>query len=196
MEIFDISQELFNSVVFEGDPRPEKQIIAKIPQSPCNLSALSMCAHNGTHIDAPFHFINDGKTIESLELNKMVGYAFVCECSGQINKNEALEIVKKAKAEQGDAYKRLLLKGKIELSNEGASVFVNAGIYLIGVESQTVGPESAPMQVHKTLLESEIVILEGIRLKEVEQGTYLLCSAPLKLEGLDGSPCRAILIKM
>ena len=126
----------------------------------------------------------------------MVGNAYVCKCSGKINEKEAQKIANEAKKEGNDAYKRILLKGNAELTSDGARALVKEGIYLIGVESQTVGPESVPMEVHKILLENEVVILEGIRLGEVTSGSYLLSCAPLNLKGLDGSPCRAILIKM
>ena len=75
-------------------------------------------------------------------------------------------------------------------------MFADAGVYLIGNESQTVGPENAPMQVHLILLGAEVVLLEGIRLGEVPEGTYLLNAAPLNLGGSDGAPCRAVLMDM
>ena len=69
------------------------------------------------------------------------------------------------------------------------------GVELVGVESQTVGPEDAPMAVHLELLGREVVLLEGIRLHEVPEGEYLLFAAPLLLGGADGAPCRAVLIE-
>ena len=75
-------------------------------------------------------------------------------------------------------------------------MFAEAGIDLVGNESQTVGPEDAPMQVHLTLLGAEVVLLEGIRLVDVPTGVYLLSAAPISLAGSDGAPCRAILIAL
>ena len=80
------------------------------------------------------------------------------------------------------------------MSLEAAEVFANAKILLLGVESQSVGPENAPMAVHKMLLSAEVALLEGIRLADVAEGVYFLSAAPLNLSGADGSPCRAILI--
>ena len=85
-------------------------------------------------------------------------------------------------------------KGDAEVSSEAAKVFAGSEILLFGNESQTVGPESAPMEVHLILLEAGIVLLEGIRLAEVSEGIYFLNAAPLNLSGADGSPCRAVLI--
>ena len=70
MKIYDISQELFNCKVFPGDPSPERKVLNSIENGGLyNLTAFSMCAHNGTHVDAPFHFIKDGKTIDQISLN-------------------------------------------------------------------------------------------------------------------------------
>ena len=88
------------------------------------------------------------------------------------------------------------MKGKAVVTEDAAKVFAEAGLLLYGNESQTVGPEDAPMAVHLIMLGAEIVLLEGIRLGEVDEGTYLLNCAPLNLGGSDGAPCRAILMSM
>ena len=82
------------------------------------------------------------------------------------------------------------------VTEEAAAVFAEAGILLFGNESQTVGPEDAPMKVHLKMLGAEIVLLEGIRLGGVAEGVYFLNAAPLNLGGLDGAPCRAILVNL
>ena len=197
MKIYDISQEVFGCCVYPGDPVPKKEIILSIKNGDvCNLTSISMCAHNGTHIDAPNHFIDDGKTVDRMDLSRLVGYAYVCECNGILTSHGANRILEKAKNDYTDSYKRILLKGNVEVSYEAAEVFANEGIFLLGNESQTVGPTDAPMAVHKLLLGKEIALLEGIRLGDVEEGVYFLCAAPLNLGGADGSPCRAILINM
>ena len=78
--------------------------------------------------------------------------------------------------------------------SEAAKVFAASEILLLGNESQTVGPENAPMAVHKILLSANVVLLEGIRLSNVPEGVYLLSAAPLNLSGSEGSPCRALLV--
>ena len=159
-----------------------------------NLTSFSMCAHNGTHIDAPFHFLQNGKTVDAIRLEAFVGMAFVAERRGPVSAADAAEIVKKAKARSAEAAKRILIKGDAEVSAEAAKVFAEARLLLLGNESQTVGPEDAPMAVHLILLGADVVLLEGIRLSEVSEGVYLLNAAPLNLSGADGAPCRAILI--
>ena len=198
MKIYDITQELFSCVVYPGDPAPQREVLCSIPNgSLYNLTAFSMCAHNGTHIDAPYHFLHDGKTVEQLSLEKMVGYAYVVEHAGLVKAEDARHMLAVAK-EQGseEAAKRILIKGEIEMTDEAAEIFATAGISLIGCESQSIGPSHAPMAVHKILLAAEIVPLEGIRLQDVPCGVYFLSAAPIILAGADGAPCRAILIEM
>ena len=197
MKIYDISQELFSCAVFPGDPAPVRKKLSSMEQGALyNLTALSLCAHNGTHIDAPYHFIKDGKTVEELPLSKTVGFAYVAQENGALSAEDAHRILKEAADANPEAAKRILLGGKVTVTEEAALVFANAGIDLLGNESQTVGPENAPMQVHLTLLSHEVVLLEGIRLGNVPTGVYLLSAAPISLADSDGAPCRAILIDM
>ena len=195
MKIYDISQEVFSCKVFPGDPAPEKHTLNSMDGGDLyNLTSFSMCAHNGTHIDAPFHFINDGKTVDMISLEAFVGEACVAARSGTLSAHDAEEILNKARSLSPEASKRILIKGDAVVSLEAAEVFARAGILLLGNESQTVGPENAPMAVHKALLGAGAVLLEGIRLAGVPEGVYLLSAAPLNLSGADGSPCRAVLI--
>ena len=195
MKIMDISQEVFSCDVYPGDPSPERQVMLRIPDGAvCNLTAFRMCAHNGTHVDAPYHFLQDGKTIDRVAMERFIGYAYVTEHTGEISAEDAEAILAKARAADGEAARRILVKGPAVVTEPAAEVFAGAGILLFGNESQTVGPENAPMNVHLKMLGAEIVLLEGIRLGEVQEGVYLLNAAPLNLGGSDGAPCRAVLI--
>ena len=197
MKIYDISQEVFSCAVYPGDPHPEREIKLKISDGAvCNLSAFSMCAHNGTHVDAPLHFIDGGKSVDRVDLDRFVGYAYVAAHDGLLLAEDAERILKTAAALDPRAAERILVKGKATMTAEAARVFADKGIKLFGNESQTVGPEDAPMEVHLIMLGAEIVLLEGIRLADVEEGVYLLHAAPLNLGGAEGAPCRATLISM
>ena len=195
MKIYDISQEVFTCEVYPGDPRPERKILKSMEKGEVyNLTAFSMCAHNGTHVDAPLHFIKAGKAIDEICLEAFVGMAYVAEHQGIVTGDDATKIIKKAKEQNPEAAKRILLKGDVEVSLEAAKVFASSNILLLGNEPQAVGPEDAPMAVHLELLGANVILLEGIRLAEVSEGVYLLNAAPLNLSGADGAPCRAILI--
>ena len=197
MKIYDISQEVFGCAVYPGDPSPERQVMLSISEGKmCNLTAFNMCAHNGTHVDAPFHFINEGRTIDQVDIDSFVGYCYVASHDGDITAEDANKIMDRAKDAAGDTdcYDRILVKGEATMTEEAAKVFADNKIKLFGNESQTVGPLDAPMEVHLIMLGAEIVLLEGIRLSEVDDGVYLLNAAPINLGGSDGAPCRAILI--
>lgn len=197
MKIYDISQEVLNCVVFPGDPSPYREQIKRMDDGELyNLSMIHMCAHNGTHVDAPYHFINRGRTIDVIEPERFVGMAYVAEHEGILTAQDARDILVKATKTDAEAGKRILVKGNAIVSLEAAEIFAGEGILLIGNESQTVGPEEAPMAVHKVLLGANVVLLEGIRLAKVPEGLYLLSAAPLNFLGADGAPCRAVLISL
>ncbi len=194
MMIYDISQEVFSCIVYPGDTVPSSAMVKRTARGDLyNLTDFTMCAHNGTHIDAPFHFLGDGKTVEQVSLEKFVGPCYVAQFEGRLTADDARDILKKAAAVGGE--RRILLKGDAIVSSDAARVFAEAELDLIGVESQSVGEPSGPMEVHLILLEKEVVLLEGIRLSEVPEGAYFLNAAPISLGGCDGAPCRAILIK-
>ena len=196
LKIYDISQEVFGCAVFPGDPKPEKKVMMKISDGEvCNLSAFSMCAHNGTHVDAPLHFIDGKNSIDRVDLDRLIGPAYVADHAGPILREDAEQILEDAKKSGNGAEERILVRGKAYLTAEGAKVFAERRIKLFGNESQTVGPEYAPMEVHLIMLGAEIVLLEGIRLSRAESGTYLLNAAPLNLGGAEGAPCRAVLLR-
>ncbi len=195
-KIIDISQEVLGCRVYPGNRVPKAIAEKRMAEGEsCNLSSFEMCAHNGTHMDAPFHFFTDGKTIEDIPLRKTVGWCVVLTYDGNMEREDAEQILARARSLGREASNKLLLKGDAIISETAALVFAQNGLDLIGVESQSVGPPAAPMQVHRILLQQEICLLEGIRLSEVEEGVYFLHAAPLLLAGFDGAPCRATLTR-
>ena len=189
-KIYDISQEVFSCAVYPGDPRPEKQLVYSTGEGDLyNLTTFAMCAHNGTHVDAPFHFLHNGKTVDRMDLSVFVGDCFVARHRGDVTAADAEEILRKAAGAQ-----RILIAGKVTVTAEAAEVFAAGSIKLLGNEGQTVGPEDAPMQVHLILLGKEVALLEGIVLTGVPEGRYFLSAAPLNLGGTEGAPCRAYLM--
>lgn len=197
VEVYDISQEIPRCAVFPGDPAPQRQVLMSMEQGDvCNLSAFSMCAHNGTHVDAPAHFILGGKTVGEMGLEPFVGMACVLEHEGEVTAADAAAMLGTARSRAPRACRRILIKGRAVVSLEAARVFASADMLLLGNESQSVGPEGAPMAVHKALLGAGVALLEGIRLSRVPEGVYLLSSAPLPIVESEGAPCRAVLIAL
>lgn len=195
MKIYDISQEFLTAEIYPGDPCPALTRDMSMDRGDLyTVSSFSACCHNGTHVDAPSHFIAGGKNVGDMDISKTVGKAFVAECQGMIGEKEAEDILKKAKAHGLEAAKRILIKGDATVTKDAANTFYRGGVSLLGAESQSVGPINAPMEVHKILLSAEVVLLEGVRLSEVSEGEYFLFAAPINIGIAEGSPCRAVLV--
>lgn len=192
--IFDIAQEVFTCKVFPGDPAPAVERVKSLDKGDgSNLSAFSMCAHNGTHVDAPRHFVADGRTIDQMGLEPFVGPCYVAWSEGELSAAEAGRILEKARA--AGAAERVLIGGAVTVTEQAARVFARAGLKLVGNESQTFGPDEDHATVHRILLGADMALLEGVVLAGVLEGRYLLNAAPLDLGGCEGAPCRAWLMQ-
>lgn len=167
-----------------------------------------MSVHTGTHVDAPYHFLGDGTdTIEKISLSQLIGRAYVLELADgvqEINQSTLEE------AEIPTRIRRLLFKTRnskywdqnnlnfetdfVAITSDGAQWLVEHGIKVVGVDYLSVAPFEFQEPTHKILLQSGVIIIEGLNLSEVEQGRYTLYCLPLKIEGSDGAPARAILL--
>ena len=199
MKIYDITQELFTGNVFPGDTMPTYQQVSAITDGAiCNLSTIEMGVHNGTHLDAPWHFVNDGKKIDEIDLERCIGPVLVVSKNGDITAETIRRLCQNN--QDNPAFRRILFKGACALTLDGAKELIKNDIQLIGVESQSVAPSETPVPIHYELLANEVLILEGLVLRDVPASEitgeeYFLSALPLKLGGRDGSPCRAVLIK-
>lgn len=190
MRIYDISKELFSAEVYPGDPKPERKRTLAIREGDgCNLSVLTMGSHNGTHLDAPYHFVEGGRTVDQISLEQVVGCCDVVELTGHITAG----ILEKTMPEDCE---RLLLKGDFTMEIGGAVYLAGRKLKLYGLEDMTVGEGASGQAIHRILLGADMVILESLVLTEVPEGRYFICAAPLKMRGLDGSPCRPFLMEI
>ncbi|MDR1131723.1 MAG: cyclase family protein [Oscillospiraceae bacterium] len=187
MRILDISQELFSCKVYPGDAPPAFERAKTLARDGCNLTNISMCVHNGTHIDAPRHFIAGGRAVDALDLSVFYGKCTVAAFDGVIGGNIAPVLA--------SCHERLLLKGDCEISDAAAELIAGSHVRLVGVERQSVGSAEAPARVHRLLLGKGIIPLEGLNLSAVTPGGYTLSAFPLNMRGADGSPVRAVLIE-
>lgn len=189
MKVYDISQEVFSGVVYPGDDLPSAFPISRMSEGAiCNITNINMCVHNATHIDAPFHFIDDGKSVDLLPVEIFIGNTLVVNSASDFISAEEMKEFLKTKP------KRLIIKGGAYLSDDAAFMAVEHGLRLIGTELQSIEAPDSLSFVHKILLSAGIPILEGLALDKIKAGNYFLSALPLKLGGLDGSPCRAVLI--
>ncbi len=207
MPLFDISLTINEDLpTWPGDPKIELTKISQIEKGEmANVTHLSACVHLGTHIDAPNHFLGNGKTVEDLPLDLLVGPAVVVELptANQITAEDL-----KSAAISRDT-KRLLIKTSnsnfwkegnqpfqedfIALEADAASYLVSRGVEAVGVDYLSVAPFADPAPTHKILLEAGVLIIEGLNLSEIEPGEYTLYCLPLKIGGSDGAPARVLL---
>lgn len=191
MTLFDISEGLLNAPVYPGDPEPKREVLSSLELGDdYTVSALSLCSHSATHIDAPSHAVAGGMTVDKIPLYMTVGLATVVECDGIVDEEKAKSIISSVfSCEFG---RRILFKGDVEFTEEGATYLASVGVYLVGVSSMSVGTRA----VHHAFLSGGTIILEGISLSGIEPGCYFLHAAPMFIEDADGAPCRAILHKI
>lgn len=207
MTIHDISVPLQNGMHFwEGDPEPNiSRIEAHERGDAWTTSHLSFAAHIGTHIDAPLHRIRGGNTVDKLDLQTLLGRAYVVDlmqveteitASDLIARNVPSDVKRLLfKTRNGDLWAREgFQKNFVALSADGAEWVVERGIKLVGMDYLSADvflTDTAP--AHDTLLNASVVIVEGMMLQHVAAGWYTLICLPIKIAGADGAPARAIL---
>jgi len=168
-----------------------------------NASALTVSVHAGTHVDAPFHFLPDGAGIDALPLERFIGPALV----HQVDDADRYITEAHVNAIPLDGVTRVLFKTRnsellkrrdydpnfVAFSLEAARALVARGVELVGLDYLSVAHADAQVPVHRAFLDHGVVLLEGIDLSEIWPGRYALICFPLRLRGLDGAPCRAVL---
>jgi len=173
-----------------------------------NNSYLACDVHVGTHVDASAHFLPDGKTVEDLELDVLVGNCFVVHLpnlkritADDLSRAKILPQTKRLLIKTDNS--RLWASGHTEfqsefvaLSHDAAHWLVEQGIRLVGIDYLSIGDLGSGTETHRILLENDIIILEGINLSMVEPDEYELICLPLKLKGAEGAPVRAVLRKI
>lgn len=167
-----------------------------------NSSSIHTSVHAGTHVDAPFHFVPDGVTIESLPLETFIGPARVCA----VEAGTHITAADVAKAQLGGETRvlfktrnsNLLKKGEYDssfapFSVDSADALVALGVKLVGLDYLSAAGANEQVPVHRAFLDHGVILLEGVDLSEVPPGRYELFCPPVKLKGSDGAPCRAVL---
>ena len=209
MELFDISLTISEELpTWPGDPKIKLTQISAIAEGETsNVTHFSGTVHIGTHIDAPDHFLDNGKTVDEIPLDLLVGPVHVVEIPsmGHITKDD----ITKAGFPKG--LKRILFKTRnstwwetnenifqedfIGLAPDGAEFLVESGIKVVGVDYLSVAPFQDPAPTHKILLGKDILIIEGLNLSKIDPGEYTLLCLPLKIKDSDGSPARVLLMR-
>jgi arylformamidase len=192
-------------VVYEGDPPVRVERVSRMDEgAPADVSRVEMGAHTGTHVDAPAHFLPGGAGVEELPADALIGPAAVVDARGAEGDIDAGAVSALAIPE---GTVRILLKtrnealwerdrfapGFVGVTEDGARALVQRGARLVGIDYLSIAPAGEPAPTHRVLLEAGVVVLEGLDLRAAAPGAYWLACLPVRLEGADGAPARALL---
>jgi arylformamidase len=208
MQIYDVTLTVTpQMVVWPGDPKIELERTSKIEEGANhNGSRLALNVHAGTHVDAPFHFLNDGYGVDQLPLDMLIGPCQVVALPDV----DVINVDALATAGIKPGMQRVLFKTRnsqvwardekefqedfVAVTADGAEFLVWQGVKLVGVDYLSVAPYKNSRETHQILLSHNVVVIEGLNLSEVPAGEYDLYCLPVKLGGSDGAPARTILI--
>ncbi|HVF88422.1 MAG TPA: cyclase family protein [Blastocatellia bacterium] len=205
MKIYDVTVPLSKElVIYPGDPpvRIERKNVIDKNDSKYNVSRISFGSHTGTHIDPPFHFIEDGITVDNLPLEMLIGRARVVEVTAPRIDEGVLEEFDftadvRVLFKTRNSYlwsKKTFVEDFVYITPGAARALVNEGIKVVGMDYLSVEKFGAEEpETHLTLLKAGTLIIEGLDLREVEPGDYELICLPLKIKDGDGAPARVVL---
>lgn len=196
--------------VWPGDPEVDVRPLRQIgPEGGANISFLGFSSHVGTHLDAPYHFIPEGRRLDQIRPDELIGPCWVADLSNVEGHMTAGHL---GGAGIPEGTTRLLLKTRnsslwrdpsagfradfIGVAEDGAKWLVSNGVRLVGIDYLSIEPFRTPgAPTHKALLGNDVVVLEGLDLSDVPAGPYDLICLPLLVPGCDGCPVRAVLIE-
>ncbi|MHB1315413.1 MAG: cyclase family protein [Christensenellales bacterium] len=205
MELYDISMGIFHDMpVYKGkdEKRPALKADANFTSGTVLETRLEMNMHTGTHIDMPLHMLKGGSTVDTLDLKKVVTRCKVFDLTGAEGQVSQEHLQEKNIAE-GDfillktknSYLNILENEYIYLDKTGAQYLKDKGIIGVGIDSLGIERNQPGHETHTILLGAGIIIIEGLKLKDIEEGDYLLVAAPINVVGAEAAPLRALLIK-
>ncbi|QPC46786.1 cyclase family protein [Mangrovibacillus cuniculi] len=200
MKFFDVTAPIYTGMpVYKN--KPEKQpSLDTVTNGYVTETRLSLDVHTGTHVDAPLHMITDGDTIETVKIEQLVRPVKVIDVTS-VEEAISAEDLKDESFNEGDF---VLFKTKnswdedfnfdfIYVNETAAKLLADAGVVGVGIDALGIERAQEGHPTHKTLMSKEIIIMEGLRLKDVPAGNYFMVAAPLRLQGVDASPARVLL---
>ena len=205
--IYDISVPVrTGGLIYPGNPEITIELQQAIARGAgANVSKVSLGSHTGTHVDAARHFFDDGETVDQIDLARFIGPAILIEFESTLMSIGARDL----EARDLNGHTRVLLRTRNSgfvtdpefrkdytfLAPDGAELLVSRGVELVGIDYLSIEQfHSGHHRTHRTLLENGVVIVEGLNLSAVPPGEYDFICLPLRLDGLDGSPSRAVLL--
>lgn len=205
MKMYDVTLPIYEGMpVYKNKPEKQPDIKALSDHQTGHVyeSRLSMDAHTGTHIDAPLHMIKDGATIESIAIEDLVTDVHVFDLT-HLKTNITAEDLGALNINKGDfvlfktanSFDTTFNFDFVYLEESGAKYLADKGIKGIGIDGLGVERSQPEHPTHKQLFNANIIIIEGLKLDEIEPGTYHMVAAPLKLSGIDAAPARVLLFE-
>lgn len=207
MKIYDISMEISESIAVWKDKeskKPKLMTTAEYSKDGMNESRIDMDLHTGTHADAYFHMIGNGKRIDEISLDKFIGNCIVLDFTKVKDKitNKELEKVGN-KIKKNDIVLLKTRKNPMKkfdfnftyLGKTGAEFLANKKIKTAGIDALGIERGQSGYDTHKILFEKNIPVVEGLELSKIKEGRYFFIGLPLKIKNGDASPIRAVLVK-
>ena len=193
--------------VWPGDPTVGLEAASRTANGDAaNVTRLGIGTHTGTHVDAEWHVIDDGATLEALTPDRLIGDCFVADLTSVTTHINAADLQNAGIPEEAS---RVILKtpnseiwssspaqfdtSYVGITPDGAEWLVEHGVDFVGIDYHSVEPYGADGMTHRIILGAGLIILETIDLRRVEPGRYTLHCLPLRIDGYDGAPCRAVL---
>lgn len=204
MKIYDISMTIHEGMqVYKNkeSKKPKIAVVQDFDTSPARESRIDLDVHTGTHVDSPLHMLPEGGTMEVLSLETLVGEARVLDLS-HVEDGVTAADLEKFNVQAGEF---LLLKTRnsaseefdfefIFLKEDGAKYLAEKRVRGVGIDGLGIERSQPGHPTHKTLFHSDVVIIEGLRLQEVPEGTYFMVAAPIKLMETEAAPARVLLL--
>ncbi len=208
MRVYDITLTITPDLpTWPGDQPVVMERVEKIEDGGAsNITCITMSAHTGTHVDAPYHFLADGETVEHMSLKTLTGRAYVLalpdveRITAEVLENAEIPprtrrvLFKTKNSEYWAQGEREFQRDYVALSADGAEYLVDKGVRLVGIDYLSIAPFQATRPTHEILLKAGVVIVEGLNLSKIEPGRYTFYCLPLKLGHSDGAPARVILV--
>lgn len=202
MKLYDVSAPIYEGMPVYKNKEEKQPKINTVTNGHVTESRISMDLHTGTHVDSPLHMINNGKTMETIRMEDLVGQVKVFDMThleDRITKQdiEGLDIqsddfiIFKTKNSFDDAFDFNF----VFVAEDAASHLAEIGIKGVGIDSLGIERSQPEHPTHRTLFQHDVIIMEGLRLKDVSEGDYFMVAAPLRIKGTDASPARVLLFE-
>jgi arylformamidase len=208
MKLYDISLPISNDLpVWPGDPSVSLMMTKSFLKGDhCNITKIQMGTHSGTHIDAPYHFLKDGATVDTIPIETFIGPCLVVDLDSEVLIEEKdlrkynlaghSRILMKTKNSEmwANNIRKSFITNYVALGINAVQYLIEMNTILVGIDYLSIESfQSDGKPVHKLLLKNNITILEGLNLSGVKAGVYELICMPLKLQGCEGAPARVLL---